>query len=263
MTYTLISRMKIILLIAVLAICGFFAYRDWFAVPEPPTPAPTPAPTPQVRLAPDGVFFVVKAFSMQTDDGIRGFPILKEVRLVREEGDDLIVSDGQAEGRAPKANFTNDLDVVDRLRQALPPPAPMSVADNSPISLEIEKTSRDVASAEIELQRLESALKRTNFNISKTGERISRGEVYDGLTDLREVTKELQRKQSELEAKRYYWSEMIQKLSSYKDALEAIQKIDGPARNGAHDMARARQEASQAEAKARAALEAHRSLPLR
>ena len=115
MTYTLLSEMKILLLLAVLGICGFFAYRNWYSVPEPP-PAPTPAP--QVRLAPDGIFFVVKAFSVQTEDGINGFPALKEVRLVRQEGDEFIVTDGQAEGRAPKANFSNNLDVVDRLRES-------------------------------------------------------------------------------------------------------------------------------------------------
>ncbi len=262
MTYTLLSEMKIILLFAVLAICGFFAYRDWYAVPEPPAPTPTPAPTPQVRLAPEGVFYVTKAFSMQTSDGIKGFPVLKEVRRIREEGEDLIVSDGEAEGRAPKANFTNNLDVVDLIRKSLPPAMPIPVAENSPVSLEIAKTSREITAAEIELERIQGAIRRTDSRLSKTGERVSRGEVYDSLTDLREVAKELEKKRSDLEATRDYWSEMTQKLQRYKTALEESQRLEASLRNGTQDVERARHEVAGAEARARASsavLEAHRA----
>lgn len=81
-----------------------------------PSPSPTPQPTPQARLAPPGVFYVVRAFSVTTDEGIHGFRPGKEVRLVKEESTTLLVTDGVIEGRAPKECFTNDLDVIDSIR---------------------------------------------------------------------------------------------------------------------------------------------------
>jgi hypothetical protein len=263
MTYTLISRMKIILLIAVLAICGFFAYRDWFAVPEPPTPAPTP----QVRLAPDGVYFVVKAFSIQTEDGIKGFPVLKEVRLVHQEGDEFVVTDGQAEGRAPRVNFSNNLDVVDRLRESLPPPVVQSPStDSSPVTREIERISLEMVSANSRSEQLQAALKRTDTKIDAAGNRISRGEFYDSLTDLRELKKDLEKTREQLQAQLQYWEEMVSKLNRHKSALEETKRIANSLRNDAEDMERSRNEVARAEAEARAsgsAVDSHKATSIR
>jgi len=77
------------------------------------TPTATPAPTPQARLAPPGTLYVVKNFSIRTEDGLHGFPPGKKVTLVREDILDLIVTDDVIEGRAPKDSFTNDLDILD------------------------------------------------------------------------------------------------------------------------------------------------------
>lgn len=262
MTYTLLSEMKILLLLAVLGICGFFAYRDWYSVPEPP-PAPTPTPAPQVRLAPDGVFFVVKAFSVQTEDGINGFPALKEVRLVRQEGDEFIVTDGQAEGRAPKANFSNNLDVVDRLRESLPPPVVHSPSmDSSPVTREIERISREIVNANSRSEKLQAALGRTDTKINAAGDRISRGEFYDSLIDLREVKKDLEKTREQLQAQLQYWQEMESKLSRHKWALEETKRIADSLRNDAEDMEGTRNEAARAEAEARAsgsAVDSHKA----
>ena len=259
MTYTLLSEMKIILLFVVLAICGFFAYRDWYAVTE----LPAPTPTPQVRLAPDGVFFVVKAFSVQTEDGINGFPALKEVRLVRQEGDEFIVTDGQAEGRAPKANFSNNLDVVDRLRESLPPPIIHSPStDNSPVAREIKRISLEMVNANSRSKQLQAALKRTDTKINAAGERISRGEFYDSLTDLREVKKDLEKTREQLQAQLQYWEEMVSKLSGHKSALEETKRIANSLRNDAEDMERSRNEVARAKAEARAsgsAVDSHKA----
>lgn len=252
--------MKIILLLVVLAICGFFAYRDWYAVPEPP---PEPTATPQVRLAPDGVFFVVKAFSVQTEDGIYGFPALKEVRLIREEGTDFVVTDGQAEGRAPKESFSNNLDVVDRLRESLPPPIIHSPnTDNSPVTQEIARISREIVNANLRSEQVQDALKRTDTKISAVGERISRGELYDSLTDLREVKKDLEKTREQLHAQLQYWEELERKLSRHKSALEETKRIANSLRNDAEDMERSRNEVARAEAEARAsgaAVDSHKA----
>lgn len=256
MTYTLVSEMKIILLFAVLAICGFFAYREWYAVPEPPA-----------RLAPDGVFFVVRAFSVQKEDGIQGFPVLKQVRLVREEGGEFVVTDGQAEGRAPKANFTNDLDVVDRLRRTLPPPVIQSPnSGNSPISQEIQKTSLEITNAGLECERLRISLRRTDTKINSAGARISRGEFYDSLTDLREVKKDLEKTREQLQTQLQYWEEMVSKLSRHKSALEETKRIANFLQDDAEDMERSRNEVARAEAEARAsraAVDSHKAAGIR
>lgn len=60
---------------------------------------------------------MVKGFSITNDGGIYGFPEGRKVVLIKEEAEYFIVSDGNMQGRAPKAYFTNDLDVIERLTQ--------------------------------------------------------------------------------------------------------------------------------------------------
>lgn len=63
------------------------------------------------------MLFVAKSFSVTFEDGIKGFPAGKEVRFIRAEGEEYIVSDGEIEARASIDSFTNDLDEVDALRE--------------------------------------------------------------------------------------------------------------------------------------------------
>jgi len=79
------------------------------------TPTATPEPTPQVRLAPSGTLYVVKHFSVSTEDGLHGFPIGRKVTIASEDDLNFTVTDGTMTGTAPKSSFTNDLDVVDKL----------------------------------------------------------------------------------------------------------------------------------------------------
>ena len=67
-----------------------------------------------VRLAPEGVLFVTQRFAVATAYGVHGFREGTEVRLIKEEGNVLVVSDGTVEGRATKDHFTNDLDEAGR-----------------------------------------------------------------------------------------------------------------------------------------------------
>jgi len=84
------------------------AYLWFFNKPDPIAPVG--------RLAPEGVLYVTKPFSVITEDGIVGFPAGKKVRLLRSENEDFIVSDGKLEAKASVESFTNNLDEVDALR---------------------------------------------------------------------------------------------------------------------------------------------------
>jgi len=87
-----------------------------FAVPTATLPT---SPARQPRLAPKGVLYVTKRFSVSTAKGLYGFSQGKKVSFIREEMGQYIVSDDTMEGKAPKNSFTNDLDVVDALLENL------------------------------------------------------------------------------------------------------------------------------------------------
>ena len=65
------------------------------------------------RLAPAGIGYVVKRFSVSTDAGVHGFSVGKEVKIVKESSGGVTVSDGVAKVTTAKQNITNDLDVRD------------------------------------------------------------------------------------------------------------------------------------------------------
>lgn len=83
---------------------------------EPAKPQPTPEPpvpaAPARRLAPEGVFYAVQAFSVTTDAGIRGIRPGTALKLVNDAGAMLRVTDGQAEFDAKREHLTNDLDIA-------------------------------------------------------------------------------------------------------------------------------------------------------
>ena len=82
--------------------------------PEPPKiePGPPMPVAPARRLAPEGVFYVMQAFSVTTDAGVRGILMGTKVTLVKDGGATLRVSDGQQEFDARREFLTNDLDVA-------------------------------------------------------------------------------------------------------------------------------------------------------
>lgn len=67
---------------------------------------------PMKRLAPDGVFYAVQAFSITTDAGVRGIRAGTPVKLVKDGGAMLRVSDGGQEFDARREWLTNDLDIA-------------------------------------------------------------------------------------------------------------------------------------------------------
>ena len=80
--------------------------------PEPPKAEPPTPIAPAKRLAPEGVFYVVQAFSVTTDDGMRGIRAGSKVTLVKDAGAILRVSDGKQEFDARREFLTNDLDIA-------------------------------------------------------------------------------------------------------------------------------------------------------
>jgi hypothetical protein len=106
--------MKSLFLVILLTVFGYYAYQHYAT--QPPVPLKEMAPTPQVRLSPEGTYFVVQPFSVTHEHGIHGFPAGKKVTLVRKDGPDFIVTDGTMEGRAPAEAFTNDLDQAEQLQ---------------------------------------------------------------------------------------------------------------------------------------------------
>lgn len=88
-----------------------------------PTPAPevsvTPAPPPEAeaKFAPESVLFVVRRFSESLDGGVRGFSPGMEVRMLRQDEDHYVVTDGVVESRRPRSWFTRDIGLAEELRE--------------------------------------------------------------------------------------------------------------------------------------------------
>lgn len=142
--------MKNLLILLILGVASYGGYTKWKnhreaanpskvaeakeeIVPAPkvePTPAPTPEPrkvepeqqkvkpeppmpvVPAKRLAPEGVFYAVQAFSVMTDDGIRGIRAGTPLKLIKDTGAILRVTDGKEEFEAKREHLTNDLDLA-------------------------------------------------------------------------------------------------------------------------------------------------------
>jgi hypothetical protein len=79
--------------------------------PSPATSVESPSP------ATEAIYYVVKRFSVSTADGLHGFPVGKKVTLVREEGSDLVVTDGVMEGKASKDSFSTDQKTTEVIQQ--------------------------------------------------------------------------------------------------------------------------------------------------
>jgi hypothetical protein len=88
---------------------SFLGYKYFFSDRTQALP-PRLAPP---RLAPSGTFYIKDKISVTTEHGITSFPAGKKVTLVRESGNNLIVTDGRQEVEVAKTSLTNDLDVLE------------------------------------------------------------------------------------------------------------------------------------------------------
>ena len=85
-----------------------------------PTPTPPPTPTPVVHhYAPEGVFYLTEDATVRLKAGLKGVVAGTPVKLVKDAGDTLQVTDGQDQFEVKKTQVTNDLDIAARIaRQA-------------------------------------------------------------------------------------------------------------------------------------------------
>ncbi len=176
--------MKPLIALIVLGFAGYGGYMFWQqrAKPQPqavkpldeeppapaatPTPAPaapTPAPEiakpkdepkpvaqiPEKRLAPEGVFYFVKAFSLTTDSGIRGVRLGTPVRLIKDAGTTMRVTDGRDEFDVQKDYLTNDLGYVEKMMA--------QIGARQAANEQRQSTEKAMSSANAEREAAESA----------------------------------------------------------------------------------------------------------
>jgi hypothetical protein len=80
----------------------------------PPVAVATPTPVPEKRLAPEGVFYLIRGKSIETADGIVG--IKPGTKVIRQK-DGKFLADGQKIALQP-AEITNDMDIAARVGNA-------------------------------------------------------------------------------------------------------------------------------------------------
>lgn len=91
------------------------------SVPTPtstPTPVGTPTPTPVAHhYAAEGIFFVTEEVTVRLKAGLLGVAPGTQVKLVKDKGDTVTVTDGAQEFDLQAAQLTNDLDVAAKIQR--------------------------------------------------------------------------------------------------------------------------------------------------
>ena len=161
-----------------------------------PDQSPIVAPTPTAEsrsTAPHGIYYVVKRFSVTTADGLHGFSEGKKVTLVREEGSDLIVTDGVVEGRASKDSFSTDQQAIEVIQQkqmiatARSQTIQNTKAQEARIAAEKAEKERQENVNTAKTNRIRSQIQQLDANISAASETLQQvyqakargGNIYD------------------------------------------------------------------------------------
>jgi hypothetical protein len=195
-----------------------------------------------VRLTPEGTLIVIKRFSVKLPDGVHGFPAGKEVRILSEEANEFVVTDGQTEGRAPKDHFTNNIDEADKItgsdrdrREAYEKKvaeladgrqAASEVLQQRQIELELTQLEHRSDMLRIKAQELQLGQDKLNQRIeaAKRQDGAATGR-FDGMTDLWELSERNKRAISKNEEAQAQLSLKIQKIRSDLAAAEAAASI--------------------------------------
>lgn len=135
--------------------------------PKPSTgeTADQQAPSPKSdvkRLAPEGIFYLLKRTTISTDSGVTGIPVGAEVKVLdRAEGEMVSVDYRGNKLLIPASQLTNDLDLVDSLGKAHSPVVdslPTSAAPSVVSDSTIPKIEASIQEAELKISKLEQEL---------------------------------------------------------------------------------------------------------
>ena len=78
-----------------------------------PTPTPPPTPTPVVHhYAPEGTYFVTEDITVRLKAGLAGIVAGTPVKMLKDNGDTLHVTDTTNEFDVKKSQVTNDIDIA-------------------------------------------------------------------------------------------------------------------------------------------------------
>jgi len=101
--------MKLHLILATTILSTAFAENQTDSAAASPQYNPSAEHVPsQGTIAPGTTLYVLKRFSIRTEDGLQAFPVGKKVTLVRQDLSDYIVTDGTLEGKVSSDSFTTD-----------------------------------------------------------------------------------------------------------------------------------------------------------
>lgn len=116
-------------------VCSCSKPPEPVATPPPtPTPLPTPVPTPTPTPLPvgpptptpvvhhyaaEGIFFVTEEVTVRLKAGLMGVAPGTQVKLIKDKGDTVTVTDGTQEFDLQAAQLTNDLDVAAKIQKGV------------------------------------------------------------------------------------------------------------------------------------------------
>ncbi len=94
---------KLLCTVALAMLAGWFLHKT---LPDRP------------NLAPEGVYFLMQTTSISHQYGVHGVPSGTAVTCLKDDGDEMSVTDGVMEFRVARHRLTNDLDLAARIQNA-------------------------------------------------------------------------------------------------------------------------------------------------
>ncbi len=109
----------------------------------PIDPATLPAPKPTPRRAPDGVYYLTEDMSVPIKGGLEGLPAGTRVQLVRDQGDSLVMANGDHQFTVRRWQVTDNLDRATAVQRQTAASEAASVASLQQREAELVKQQRE------------------------------------------------------------------------------------------------------------------------